>query len=304
MRRKALGAMALATAVALALAGCAKPAGVDGNLTNGWAMLPEAKIAVPTAPACYTANDDDLTTITKWPEAVECTASHNVELIYVGQFTDADASNSSGAPASGSAGRRKAYEDCAAKAKAYLGDDWRAGRLELTLDVPIAQHWEAGARWYRCDVQEYKDLEDYQVLTRTKSVKDGLAGGAGELRLGCLTVTETASKEIDKMLPVTCSTSHNGEFAGVWEAPDAAYPTDATARRNANLNGCRGVVAAYAGIPNDSNFTYRTGQVATPFNKAAWELGNRGVRCYIWLNKNVSNSLKGVGTNGLPINYG
>jgi hypothetical protein len=64
------------------------------------------------------------------------------------------------------------------------------------------------------------------------------------------------------------------------------------------------VVASYAGIPNDSNFTYRTGQVATPFNKASWELGNRGVRCYIWLNKNVSNSLKGVGTGGLPINYG
>jgi hypothetical protein len=169
--------------------------------------------------------------------------------------------------------------------------------------VPISQQWEAGARWYRCDVQEYKDLQDYQVLDRTTSLKGGLVGSA-DLKLGCMTITETSAQEIDKILPVACSSAHNGEFAGVWDAPDGAYPTDANARKTANLNGCRAIVAAYAGIPNDSNFTYRTGQVATPFNKASWELGNRGVRCYIWLNKNVSNSLKGVGTGGLPINYG
>ena len=303
MRRKVLGALALAATAVLVLAGCGKPAGTDGDLTNGWAMLPAAKIVVPTAPACYTADDDDLTTITKWPEATDCTKSHNVELIYVGQFSDADASSSSGPPASGSPGRRTAYETCASQAKTYLGADWRAGRLELTLDVPISQQWEAGARWYRCDVQEYKDLQNYEVLDRTASLKSGLVGSA-ELKLSCMTITETSAQEIDKILPVACSTSHNGEFAGVWDAPDGPYPTDANARKTANLNGCRGVVASYAGIPNDSNFTYRTGQVATPFNKAAWELGNRGVRCYIWLNKNVSNSLKGVGTGGLPINYG
>jgi hypothetical protein len=295
--------MALAATAVLVLAGCGKPAGTDGDLTNGWAMLPAAKIVVPTAPACYTADDDDLTTITKWPEATDCTKSHNVELIYVGQFSDADADSSSGPPACGRPGPRPADETCASQAQTYLGADWRSGRLELTLDVPISQQWEAGARWYRCDMQEYKDLQNYEVLDRTTSLKGGLVGSA-DLKLGCMTITETSAQEIDKILPVACSSAHNGEFAGVWDAPDGAYPTDANARKTANLNGCRAVVASYAGIPNDSNFTYRTGQVATPFNKASWELGNRGVRCYIWLNKNVSNSLKGVGTGGLPINYG
>jgi hypothetical protein len=303
VRRKVLGGLVLALGTALALTGCGKPAGTDGNLTNGWAMLPEAKIAVPTAPACYTATEEDLTTITKWPAPVDCTSSHNVELIHVGQFTGSDADNTSGAPASGSSGRRKAYEECAEKAKEFLGADWREGRLELTLDVPIPQQWEAGARWYRCDLQEYKDLEDYAVATRFTSLKGALSGDKSEPRIGCLTITEAGS-EIDKMLPIACTSPHNGEFAGVWEAPDGTYNPDAAARRAANLAGCRGVVSAYAGIPNDSNFTYRTGQVTTPFNKASWELGNRGVRCYIWLNKNVSNSLKGVGTGGLPINYG
>ena len=33
------GAVAVAAVLALALAGCAKPPGVDGNLTNGWPDL-------------------------------------------------------------------------------------------------------------------------------------------------------------------------------------------------------------------------------------------------------------------------
>lgn len=304
MRIRVLGVLGLVAVTVLALAGCGKPAGVDGNLTNGWAMLPEAKIAVPTAPACYTATEDDLTTITKWPAPVDCAASHNVELIYVGQFTGSDADNTSGAPASGSPGRRKAYETCADQAKTFLGNDWRNGRLDLTLDVPITQQWEAGARWYRCDLQQYKDLEDYAVDTRTTSLKGALSATTSDVWLGCLIITEEGANKDLVMKPSSCTTAHNGEFAGIWEAPDATYNADAAARREANLAGCRGVVAAYAGIPNDTNFIYRTGQVTTPFNKASWELGNRGVRCYIWRDKNVSNSLKGVGTAGLPINYG
>jgi hypothetical protein len=299
---RVVGAAVLAVVSAAALTACGKPAGVDGNLTNGWAMLPEAKIAVPVAPACYSTPEDDVTSITKWPEPVECTASHNVELIYVGQFTGSDADGSS-APSSGSPGLKKAYEECAARAKTFLGDDWRTGSLALTLDVPIAQQWDAGARYYRCDLQQYKDLETYAVADRTSSLKDSLKDAASDAHLGCLTVTETAAQAIDKMLPIACTSAHNGEFAGIFDNPDGNYPDDANARKTANLNGCRGVVSAYAGIPNDTNFTYRTGQVAIPFTKASWEQGNRGVRCYIWLNKNVSKSLKGAGTGGLPINY-
>jgi hypothetical protein len=301
--RKVLGVVAVAAGAMLALTGCGKPAGTDGNLTNGWAMMPAAKIIVPTAPACYQTSEDDLTAVTKWPDPISCTTAHNVELIATGQFGGAGGSGAN-PPASGSPDRATAYADCATKAKTYLGDDWRTGRLDLTLDVPSAQQWDAGARWYRCDVQEYKDLQDYTVVSRSTSVKDGLAPN-GPLRLGCMSITQApGSADIDTILPIACSATHNGEFAGVWDAPAGDYPADADARKNANLQGCRAVVGTYANIPNDANFTYRTGQVATPFNKASWELGNRGVRCYIWLNKNVTTSLKGAGQNGLPINYG
>lgn len=300
MRRKLSGVVALAVAVG-ALSACAKPAGVDGNLTNGWPRLPEAKISVPDAGACYSISGGDPSDVTKWPEPVKCDASHNVETMFVGTFTGADGDRTTPPPV-GSPGRRKAYEECAEKSKEFLGDDWRIGRVELFLVIPIATHWEAGARWFRCDVVEYKDLEDYDVVVRTTSAKGALAAG-GPARLGCLTITTGADKRIDKMLPADCNTVHNGEFAGLFVAPDTAYPADTPTREAQNLNGCRPIVAAYAGIPDDTNFRYRTGQIASGFAKADWELGNRGVRCYIWPGKNVSTSLKGVGPAGLPINY-
>ena len=68
-----------------------------------------------------------------WPPAVQCTESHNVELIYVGQFTGA-AGDATTPPASGSADRKAAYQACADQAKTYLGDDWR--------DVTYAQAWQ------------------------------------------------------------------------------------------------------------------------------------------------------------------
>jgi hypothetical protein len=286
----------------VALSACTKPPGVDGNLTNGWPAMPEAKIAVPTAPACYSVTQSDPTEVTKWPAPVECTAAHTVETIYVGQFSGSDGDRTT-PPAIGSPARRTAYEQCAGQAKTFLGDDWRTGRMDLFLVTPIALHWEAGARWFRCDVMEYKDLEDYEVVNRTSSMKDAL-GSTAALRVGCLNITTTAANDIDKMTNADCASAHNGEFAGIWDAPDGTYNPDANARKTANLNGCRGIVAAFAGVPNDANFQYRTGQVATPFSKPSWELGNRGVRCYIWTGKNVNKSLKGAGTAGLPINYG
>jgi Septum formation len=303
VRRKGLGVVLVAIAGVL-VGGCSKPPGVDGDLTNGWPALPKAEIAAPTAPACYSITQRDPTLVTKFPAPVECTEAHNIETIYVGKFTGADGDRTT-PPAVGSPARRAAYEQCASQAKTYLGDDWRTGNMDLFLVTPIPLHWEAGARWFRCDAMEYKDLKSYEIVNRTSSVKDALSAG-GPLRISCLTITASSANEVTTMVGSACDTPHNGEFAGVWEAPDGPYVDDRNARTATNLTGCRGVVAAYAGIPNDGNFQYRTGQVASPHwsGKTAWDLGNRGVRCYIWTGKNVTKSLKGAGTAGLPINYG
>jgi hypothetical protein len=49
---------------------------------------------------------------------------------------------------------------------------------------------------------------------------------------------------------------------------------------------------------------YRTGWISYNPTETEWAQGERGVRCFLWFNdKQVSRSLKGVGTAGLPIRY-
>jgi hypothetical protein len=299
--RRFVGAAVLAAAVVL-LGACGTPAGVDGNLINGWGPLSEAKIPVPPTAACYSVTTDDPATVSRWPAPVDCTASHNVETVHVGQFTGDEGSRNT-PPSTGSPARRRAYETCTAEAKTYLGDDWRTGRLDLALVTPIALHWEAGARWFRCDVVEYNNLDEYAIVARTSSIRGALTGDR-PVGLGCVVVT-LKGNEIDRMTQTPCSESHNGEFAGIFDAPDGPWPTDVAAARALRLNGCRAVVAAFANVPNDNNLQYRVGQIATPFTKNDWDLGNRGVRCWLWTSpKNVTTSLKGAGVGALPINYG
>jgi hypothetical protein len=285
--------------MALALSACGPPPGIDGNLVNNWASMPDAVIPVPSAAVCYDVATDDPTSVTKWPAPVDCGLAHTVETAHVGTIEGDDAQAAS-APASGSAGRRSAYEKCAAEAKTYLGDDWRTGRLDLVVVFPITLHWQAGARYYRCDLIEYKDLDEYGVVSRTASLKGALTGERS-VGLSCMNVTQTAAGRIDKMLPIACGTAHNGEFAGIFDQPDGAYPTDAAAASKARLDGCAKVVAAFAGVPNDRDLQARIGWIALPFSQIEWGLGNRGVRCYANSSDKLTGSIKGAGPGKLPI---
>jgi hypothetical protein len=289
-----MGAVAVVGVATLLLSACGNPAGTDGSLVNNWKAMSDAVIPTPASGACYSIETDDPASVTKWPQPVECTAAHTVETVFVGQFTGEDA-NQASAPSNGSAGRRKAYEECAAQAKTYLGEDWRTGRLELAVVLPIALHWQGGARWFRCDTMEYKDLNDYQVVQRTASLKGGLTGDRA-VGLSCMAVTITSDNKVGDMNPIACTSQHNAEFAGVYDLPDGPYPTDPKVR----LDGCAPVVAAFAGVPNDAELTYRIGWISSPFSEIEWGLGNRGVRCYASSSDPLTKSIKGIGPGGLP----
>ncbi|WP_238015398.1 septum formation family protein [Dactylosporangium sp. AC04546] len=292
--------------VLLLLSACGpppKPPGTDGDLVNGWAMLPAAALVVPVAPACFELPAGAAAAeVTRWPDPVDCTGPHQVELVSVGQFAGADADRGT-PPASGGAGLKAAHAKCSADANALLGADWRLGRLALSVDLPTPSQWDAGARWYRCDLQALEDLDRFSPVTRSGSLRGALRPG-GELLIGCVSVTQPAggkAGEIDRIRPARCDQPHEAEFAGLFEPPDGPYPPDPGTRRDLNLAGCRPVVARFAGVPDDANFRSRTGLITMPFDKAAWELGNRAVRCLVWPPKPVATSLKGGGTKALPI---
>lgn len=297
MRRRTAVAVAALCAV-FALGGCGKlPPGVDGDLTNGWPAMPQPKIVVPVAGACYamlssgvSAGDDTTTS---------CTTAHDLETVYVGTFTGADAARST-APAKGSPALVTAYADCRKNATAYLGDDFELGMLELSMVLPTAPAWTGGARWYRCDIIRYRDMQ-FDTVGGEGSVKDGLRGNR-PLALTCVNVTDDGKNAITDEQAVSCSTPHNAEVAGLFTAPDVPWPADQTARDNTASKGCEGVAAKYLG---------QSGQVNNPvlgwawdgFTQERWEMGDRTIRCLLVGIKNgtansvkFTGSVKGIGT--------
>ncbi|MDQ7906959.1 septum formation family protein [Phytohabitans sp. ZYX-F-186] len=299
--RRWIAAIALGGATALLLSACSNPAGVDGDLTDDWAAVPEPKPFVPPAEVCHSGDFAEVAYLSSF-NPVDCASPHRLETVYVGQFTGAAAS-ASAPPAKGSPEIRTAFAECDAKTKEYLGADWRTARLWMGVVLPSPQAWAGGSRWFRCDVTEVTNAEDSGYTTsRSGSVKGALKS-ASPLSLGCFQVTLARDSSIDTMPATACTKDHNSEFAGVYSAPDGSYPSK-SADWDKMHNECRKVIAKFAGVPNDGNLKYRTGVVSLPANDDDWTNGNRGVRCYLWLSeRKVNRSLKGAGPNGLPIQY-
>jgi hypothetical protein len=296
--RRAVAVCGWAAAAMLLATACAPdPPGSDRDLVGGWPMLPSPALVEPVAPACYALPGAEASgAVRKWPAAVACSEAHTVELVSVGRLTGAAADRPTPPPSD-----RAAYAKCAADANALLGGDWRTGRVSLSVDLPYQALWDAGARWFRCDLQALGDLDRFTPVSRTASLRGALAPG-GELLAGCVTVTQPPGgkpNDIDRVLPSSCTVAHQAEFVGLFEPPDGPYPDDV---QRLDLAGCRPKVAAYVGVPDDANFPSRTGLITMPYDRAAWEMGNRGARCFVWPLKPVSTSLKGAGTKALPIN--
>jgi hypothetical protein len=260
-----------------ALAGCAKPAGVDGDLTNAWPALPQAKTPVPTVGVCYPV-DYDPTWYGDFDKAVDCAASsHRTETVYVGSFSGADADRSA-PPLAGSAARKTAYTQCMKAANDYLGGDWQSGKVDIGLVLPDDKAWTGGARWYRCDAIQFKD-SNFDTVATQGSVKGGLAG-AKPLAVTCLIVTDDGHNSVTKTDDVACDQPHNGEFAGIYTATDGPYPSDKEARRKLANNGCEEIVAHFLGFAGSQALNKYIGWMAVGFSEDQWNLGDRTERCF------------------------
>jgi hypothetical protein len=286
---------------ALTLAGCGNPGGVDGDLTDDWAAFAEPRPFVPGAGVCHLTEFADTAPLDAY-QPVVCVSTHRVETVHVGTFPDPAGPTP---PARDSAQIRAAYTECDGKAREYVGDEWRHGRLWLGVALPTATAWTAGARWFRCDLRELDNVEDDgQPVERTATLRDALTE-VSPLRLTCYAIRVTDTGTVASMPSAGCDERHNGEFVGVWRAPDdLAYPArDSDWARF--YDECYDVLAGYVGVPVDRNLRARAGVVTLPASEAAWRLGDRGVRCYLWISDaRFTRSLKGVGEAGLPARRG
>jgi len=287
----------LATAVtAVLLVGCGASGDLDGDLTDDWAALPPATAFTPAAGVCQAADFTEVVALASY-QPIDCAGPHRVETAHVGAFPAERAA----VPATGSTELRGAFAECDTRASAYVGDDWRAGRLRLSVALPSGPGWAAGSRWFRCDLTELTTVEAAAtVVVRSGSLRDALKAPSG-LRLGCQQTRGGAGRGVQTLVPVECGKQHDAEFVGVWRAPDRPYPT-----RDADwvplYDGCRSVLGRYVGVPNDADLRFRSGVVVRPPGAGRWRVGDRGVRCYLWLSdRTVTASLRGAGAAGLPV---
>lgn len=285
-----------------AVAGCGRPAGVDGVITDDWAAISAPTGFTPAAGVCHEAGFADVGFRNTY-EIVDCAVRHRTETVHVGTFTGAVAA-APGPPAKGSAGAKAAYRECDAKATAYVGANWRTARLWLGVVQPSPAAWSGGAKWFRCDLIEVSSVEDDGDLTpREGTLRDALTQPASPLKLRCYAVRLDDQGGIDTMPPAGCSKPHNAEFTGLWTAAELPYPR-AGGDWEKFHDGCRTVIARYVGVPDDANLEFRTGVVSLPGGEDVWQSGDRGVRCYLWVEgRQLTTSLKGRGAKALPIQY-
>jgi hypothetical protein len=286
----------------LLLTGCGNPSGVDGNLVDGWAAIGTPTGFTPVADTCHLANFAVVGTRAAYEE-VDCELKHRTETVFVGEYPS-PAADAAAPPTEGSAGARAAYRVCDAQTSAYVGAPWRTGRLWIGVAHPSPAAWTGGARWFRCEVLEISSIEDDGGLVmRLGSLKDALKQSSSELRLTCYAIQLDSAGAISTMPAASCGATHNAEFVGVWQAAGLPYPkTDK--QWAAYHDGCRKLIATYTRVPDDADLQYRTGVVSLPGGEDVWALGDRGVRCYLWLDgASLTGSLKGKGPTALPVQY-
>ena len=283
-------------------AGCGMPGGVDGDLTNGWGAMAAATGFEPAAGTCHGANFATIGARSTYEE-IDCDLRHRTETVYVGTY-ESPAADADEPPAEGSAGARAAYRVCDQRTTTYVGGPWRTARLWIGVTHPTAAAWTGGARWFRCEVLELASIEDDGGLVeRTGSLQGVLAEGTSDLLLRCYAIQLDGAGAIAGMPAVGCTARHNAEFAGVWWAKDMGFPKDDATWAKFH-DGCRALIATYAGVPDDKDLQFRTGVVSLPGGEDVWALGDYGVRCYLWLDgAELTGSLRGKGVKSLPVQY-
>jgi hypothetical protein len=280
---------------AVALTGCgSNPAGVDGDISDDWRPMSEPKPFVPDAEVCHASAVESGYLAAYAP--VDCASPHLVETVHVGEFKNAGAKP----PRPGEKPYTTAYAECGVKSAAYLGGDWRTGRLNLTLVPPGPEAWQGGSRWFRCDVAETTSLDDSSTPYRASSLKGALAKPSA-LNYGCFT-PKIAKELVQEMTPIACTKSHRSEFVGIYSAAEKSYKAfladDETIHK-----ACLGLVASYAKLPKDDNLGARTGTIYYYPTTDEWDQGNRGVKCFSWdSGRTFTRSIKGGGTSLLPVN--
>lgn len=274
----------------------------DAGGSGGSAAAPAPPVAAsPSPPRCH--GQAAARTAEALAGTVDCAAPHQSETVHTGEFTGAAAAADSVGPPSALVAT---FGECDKQAATALGADWRTARLRLDLVVPSTTAWTAGQRWYRCDLVELTGVgPDGKIAERSGSLVGALTTPDAPLRLGCAQVKLDQRNNVETVADRPCDVKHEGEFAGVWNAPaKVTYPVK-DRDYVPFYEGCLKTIAAYVKMRYEPGFQARTGYIPVLADKSTWAMGDRGVRCFLWIRfRPLTASVKGVGEKGFPANIG
>jgi hypothetical protein len=285
-------AAAIAVTSVLALAACSTlPAGVDGDLTNGWSSMPAATGTLPTLGGCYDGTDQDMMESVPFP----CSTPHSEQVVKIGTFTGDDAGLAK-SPAAGSTAIRDAFAECGPAANAYLGGDFHGGLVAVSVLVPDQKAWGGGARWFACEVDRVEAVDDL-VPVETSGSLQGVLAKPGPLRLSCV-AWNVHGDALSDFRTSSCAKAHGGEYAGAFHVtPEMAVPS-ATKFNSLAASGCEGVVAKFLGLSGSRDNNRSVSWAWTYTTKTAWLDGDQTIRCYaaaVTRDNKFVGSVKGIG---------
>ncbi|MGZ6734333.1 MAG: septum formation family protein [Nocardioides sp.] len=222
----------------------------------------------PSAGICRMLTAGDVTRPSNADAAVSCSEPHDSETYAVGELDEKFADAAYDDPAIDT----WAYQTCAAAFPTFLGSDQSTAMRSLLTWIwfrPSKAAWEAGARWYRCDVlggsatqHSYVDLP-----TTTEGL---LSGRPADPWMAC-----ARGKTVASGTTVPCSMPHDWRAATTIKLGEAgdAYPGDVSVKAKTR-SYCSESVDAWLGYPASYGYGY------TWFGAREWAAGNRRSVCW------------------------
>jgi hypothetical protein len=222
----------------------------------------------PELGACRMLTPEDVEHPSNTTDPVDCASPHTAETYAVGElpasFDDADYDD-------GDLGAW-AYATCSDAFRKFLGaDDSLVMRTIVSWAWfrPTEGAWDAGARWYRCDVVGGgEQSKEYVELPTT--AKGLLLGRPQDRWLVCADGPTVAGS-----VKVPCNEPHQWRAVTTISLGDSddEYPGDRVVEVKTR-DFCSDSVGAWLSYPVDYDFGY------TWFHEAEWDAGNRRSVCW------------------------
>lgn len=222
----------------------------------------------PEVGACRVLTPEELTEASNDTDPVSCSEKHNAETFLISSFDKklADASYDDSRLGA------HAYQVCDKQYRKFTGaDESLALRsiLSWAWFRPTEEQWEAGARWFRCDVVGGDETSE-SLVTLPESAKGVLLGIPGDRWISCVNAAQVTGAP-----RVPCNKKHTWRAVTtiVVGKDKEKYPGDRLVQV-ISRDFCSDSVGAWMNYPLDYEYAY------TWFHKFEWQAGNRRSICW------------------------